>query len=101
MRKFLLLYFSCLFRLLFCRKIYITFDRGACKPDQSDCDGTRELPFANSIFALQYGIQVELSQTSGNLEFFFEAGFHVILRSDFLIGKTNLKEIFDIYMGII
>jgi hypothetical protein len=83
------------------RRYYVTFNRGACSWDQSDCDGSQTKPFSNPIFAFRRGIYDESQEKSGILEFLFEAGGHTILPMDFL-GQSSLeqrKSPFEAYDG--
>ena len=83
------------------KRYYITYNRLGCSWDQSDCDGSQTRPFSNPIISFYRGLQEESKETSGNLEFYFEAGAHTILPMDFL-GQTSVehrKSPFENYEG--
>ena len=80
---FPLILLSVFFLDLASKEIYITFNREACKWDQSDCDGTREKPYSNPILAFKFALYRESLEKSGILQFYLEAGGHTILHIDF------------------
>ena len=85
------------------KQYFITSDRLACKKDQSDCDGSRSKPFSNAIKAFNIAVDLENVVWSGVLEFFFEAGIHIIHPNDFVeessSSNVNLKSPFISYTG--
>ncbi len=83
------------------KQYYITYSRSACSLDHSNCDGSKLSPFSNPIFAFKKALAEESQSFSGTVEFFFEAGSHTILPSDFL-GESDevmMKSPFKAYQG--
>ena len=83
------------------KAIYITFNRNACKLDQSDCNGSPQRPFSNPILAFKFALFMENIEKTGILEFYFEAGGHTVLPVDFLGAGAQgyRKSIFENYEG--
>lgn len=85
------------------KQIFITFNRMACSWDQSDCDGSQARPYSNPIIAFTLGVFQANLENSDILEFYFEAGGHIILPVDFSsqssTGGDNKKSLFESYHG--
>jgi hypothetical protein len=83
------------------RQYYITFDRLACRWDQSDCDGSKEKPFSVPVIAFKKAVFLEGLENTGSLEFILEAGAHTILPIDFLGDALDVhrKSPFENYEG--